>query len=311
MPDSNQTSTASPWAQGHSIDVLRQVAAGIVATVQDFTVEQVDAGGVASEWIVANGVSNDAPVALYFHGGAYLCGTPEQYRNVTVALSGSLGRRVLVVDYRLAPENPHPAAFEDAISAYRWVLNHAVGNPDDLLVAGDSAGASIAVGLALDVIALGLPAPVCVVANSPFSDLALQSPSLDKPELNDDEPNKTTIEWLARTYLAAAQKPAGERLSAKDPRHSPIYRDLRGLPPLLVQIGGLDNLQDDGARLAAQAERCGVDVTLTRYSSSAHIWIVLRTPEEDPDVAAALTEIQQFVGAHPGHRAKSGWLGRL
>lgn len=298
MTDSNQDKAGSPWDQGHSIDVLRQVAKGIVATVRGFTAVPVDAGGVSAEWVLADGVESDAPVALYFHGGAYLCGTLEQYRNATVSLSRAAAVRVLSVDYRLAPEHAHPAAFEDALSAYRWLLEQPGISSSRVFVAGDSAGASIAVSVAMDAIELGLAAPACIVANSPFADLALLSPSLNDPSLNLYEPNKVTIEWLARTYLEASEETNGVTLTAADPRHSPVYRDLSGLPPLLVQTGGLDNLKDDGARLAVQSTRSGVSTRHSEYPASGHIWIVLQPPEADPAVAAAFTEISNFCATH-------------
>lgn len=298
MVDINQSEAASPWDQGHSIEVLREVAAGIVATVRDFRVVPVDADGVAAEWVIADDVDNDAPVALYFHGGAYLCGTLEQYRNATVGLSRAAQVRVLSVDYRLAPEHPHPAAFEDALLAYRWVLEQPGIAPSRVLIAGDSAGASIAVGLVKDAIDAGLAVPCCIVANSPFADLALSSASLNDPSLNLSEPNKTTIEWLAKSYLQAGPAVPGESLSATDPRHSPVYRDLSGLPPLLVQTGGLDNLKDDGKRLTIQAEHCGVTVRHTEYEGSGHIWIVLQPADTDTAAFAAFAEISDFVSSY-------------
>lgn len=288
----------NPWANGHSISVLRTVAAGIVATVQGFRVEPLTVNGVTAEWVVADGVTPDAPVALYFHGGAYLCGTLEQYRNVTVGLSRAAQVRVLAVDYRLAPEHPHPAAFEDGVAAYRWLLKQPGIESKSLLVAGDSAGASLAISVVMDAIELGLPSPSCIWTNSPFADLALQSASLDSPELNANEPNKTTIAWLAHTYLDAAQLNGAPRLSAQDPRHSPVYRDLHGLPPLLVQTGGLDNLQDDGIRLAAQATGCGVSTQHTHYPNAPHIWVVLALPQEDKVVAKAFLELAEFCAIH-------------
>lgn len=298
MVDTNQSEATSPWDQGHSIEVLREVAAGIVATVRHFRVIPVDAGGVAAEWVVADGVDNDAPVALYFHGGAYLCGTLAQYRNATVGLSRAAQVRVLSVDYRLAPEHPHPAAFEDALLAYRWVLERLGIASARVLVAGDSAGASIAVGMVKDAIDLGLAAPCCIVANSPFADLSLSSASLNDPSLNFNEPNKITIEWLAQTYLQAGEVFSDQSLSATDPRHSPVYRDLSGLPPLLVQTGGLDNLKDDGKRLAIQAERCGVTVLHTEYADAGHIWVVLQPAEADPAAVAAFAEIKHFAASY-------------
>lgn len=287
----------SPWANGHSIDVLRQVSAGLTSNVHDYTATPVDAGGVAAEWIVAQGVTEQAPSVLYFHGGAYLCGHPEQYRNATVWLSRTVGVRVLVPDYRLAPEHPFPAAFEDALTAYRWLLDQAGADPKHLVVAGDSAGAGLAVSLVADAREQGLRLPACIVANSPYVDMALASLSLDDPERNVDEPNKVTIQWLAATYLGAGC-PQGDGADPKDPRHSPVYRDLSGLPPLLVQTAGRDNLQHDGIRLAAQARSCGVQTAYTDYPAAGHIWIVMQPADQDADAASAMREMGVFIQRH-------------
>ncbi len=285
MPD-------NPWANGHNMETLRQVAAGIVPEVSGFRAVAADAGGVPAEWVIADEARSYRAVVLYFHGGAYLCGHPEQYRNMTVWLSRLANAGVFSVDYRLAPEHPFPAAFDDAMSAYRWMLEIVGAKPDRLFVAGDSAGAGLAVSLTADAIAAGLPSPAGVIGNSPYADLSLASPSLDDPLRNQEEPNKTTIEWLAHTYLTAGNPPA----DARDPRHSPVYRDLTGLPPLLIQTGGLDNLQDDGARLAEQARRCGVEVTYRAYPDSPHIWPVFFPADKNPAARRAIEEMAAFIG---------------
>ncbi len=285
-------SEPSPWANGHSIEVLRQVAAGIVPGVANFTAEPVQCEvpgrlSVRAEWILANGVSTTAPIVVYFHGGAHLCGTPTEYRNVTVGISRTAEVRVLCVDYRLAPEHPYPAGFEDAATAYQWlVAKHSTAQP--FILGGDSAGSAIAVSLAADLAQTKLPEAAGVFVNSPFVDLALASKSLDDPALNLGEPNKATIEWLVQTFLAG-------RVAAKDPRHSPVYRDLSTLPPLLVQVGGADNLHHDGLRLAQQARHSGVAVEFTRYANCPHIWPVLQPGTTSATARLALEQIARFI----------------
>ncbi len=285
------TTDENPWARGHSLEILRQVAAGITADVQDYTATAVNADGVDAEWVIANGVPADAPITLYFHGGAYLCGHPAQYRNMTVWLSRIAQVRVLAADYRLAPEHPFPAAFEDALTIYRWLLAQGDADAQQLIVAGDSAGAGLAVTVVADAHAAGLPRPACIIGNSPYADLRLQSPSLDDPKRNQQEPNKITIQWLARTYLEAG----GKSVDAGDARHSPVYRDLTGIPPLLIQTGNLDNLQDDGVRLAARAKECGVQVRHTAYPAAPHIWPVLFPADQNDSAANAITEMANFI----------------
>lgn len=255
----------------------------------DFTVEPVEIGGVRAEWVTANDVTGNGPIVLYFHGGAYMCGHPEQYRNATVWLSRTANARVLAPDYHLAPEHPFPAAFDDALNVYRWLITDAGVAPGQFVVAGDSAGGAIAVSVAADAFAVGLPLPACIITNSPFADLALSSPSLDNPKLNTSEPTKATIEWVTSTYLEAGGA------DPLNPRHSPVYRDLTGLPPLLIQVGGLDNLHDDGMRLAAQARSCGVDTTYSDYAESGHIWIVYQPADVDREAARAVDEMSRFI----------------
>ena len=279
-----------PWANGHTIETLRAVAATITPTVEDYVAQPVVVGGVEAEWISTDGFAAHAPAILYLHGGAYLCGHPADYRNMTVWLSRLTGVQVLALDYRLAPEHPFPAAMEDAFSAYKWLLDEGYGA---IAVAGDSAGAALAVTLAADARDAQLPLPSCVLGNSPYADLSLQSPSLNDPARNTAQPNKTTIEWLAETYIDAGdirQEPA-------DPRISPVFRDLNGLPPMLIQTGGLDNLQDDGERLALRAQDCGVSCQLTEYPEAPHIWPVL-VPADDSDQShRALREMADFLKA--------------
>ena len=289
MSDSDTVSADNPWRNGHSIDVLRSVSASITPNVDSFTATPVDMDGVAGEIIHADTVTTPTCSVLYLHGGAYLCGNPEQYRNITAGLAQAASAEVVAVDYRLAPEHGHPAAFTDASTAYAWLNRQ---RPDAaLVIAGDSAGAAIAVATALQAQDTGCRKPVAVLCNSPFADLTLSSASLDDPLRNQGEPNRATIEWLVRTVIDAS----GGALHAADHRVSPVYADLNGLPPLLIQTGGLDNLEDDGVRLAQRADECGIDVVLTRYPQSPHIWPVFTSAAQDPQAAAALSEMADFI----------------
>jgi len=277
-----------PWANGHTLETLRAVAATITPTVEDYVAQSVVAGGVAAEWISTDSIAANAPVILYLHGGAYLCGHPADYRNMTVWLSRLAGVQVLALDYRLAPEHPFPAAMDDAFAAYKWLLTEGYNS---IAVAGDSAGAALAVTLAADLRDARLPLPKCVIGNSPYADLSLQSQSLNDPARNRAQPNKSTIEWLAETYVNAGDT----RQDPANPRISPVFRLLDGLPPVLIQTGGLDNLQDDGKRLAVRALECGVSCQLTEYPDAPHIWPVL-TPANDSDQSqGALREMAEFL----------------
>ena len=277
-----------PWANGHNIETLRAIAATITPTVENYIAQPVVAGGVAAEWISTDGITAGAPVILYLHGGAYLCGHPADYRNMTVWLSRLTGVQVLAVDYRLAPEHPFPAAMEDAFFAYKWLLAEGYNT---IAVAGDSAGAALAVTVAADARDARLPLPKCLIGNSPYADLSLQSESLNDPARNTTQPNKTTIEWLVETYVSAGEMTQ----DPTNPRISPIFRALDGLPPLLIQTGGLDNLQDDGKRLALRARECGVSCQLTEYPEAPHIWPVLSPANTNDQSHRALREMADFL----------------
>ena len=121
-------SDSNPWADGHSIETLRRVADGIVASASGYSAEAIDCDGVPGERILDVDSGDTDRSILYFHGGAYLCGNPQQYRNITASLARAASAEVIAVDYRLAPEHGHPAAFDDAWRAYRWLSRHRVDN---------------------------------------------------------------------------------------------------------------------------------------------------------------------------------------
>ena len=226
-------------------------------------------GGVPVEWTVPDGVATDPEAAfMYLHGGGYVAGAPEACRLATSRIALGLGVRVIAPDYRLAPEHPFPAAHEDLLAIYRELITAQGVRPEKFAVAGDSAGGSLAVSLIADARDSGLPMPACGMLNSPFSDVALNSPSLDDPVRNQHSIPRGLVEALTGAFLSSGG------VHPRDPRHSPIYRDLAGLTPLLIQVAGHDVCHDDGVRLAAKAREAGVDVTFTEYPTSEHIFIV-------------------------------------
>lgn len=247
--------------------------------------EEIEAGGVPAEWVTASGVSDDR-VLLYLHGGAYTICSPRTHRRITAALSKETGVRVLAADYRLAPEHPFPAAVEDALAVYRWLLGngHAAAR---VAVVGDSAGGGLAVAMLLAARDAGLPMPAAAVTISPWADLVLDSESLETKADVDPMLSRERLTQAAGQYLGGAD--------AADPKASPVYADMRGLPPLLVHVGGREILLDDAKRLAQRAEQHGVDVTLEVEEEMIHVWHILAglTPEGDEGirrVAAFLRE---------------------
>jgi monoterpene epsilon-lactone hydrolase len=269
-----------------TIEAVRQVR--FDPDVTGFAVTEAAPAGVDAEWVDIDDQETTCTL-LYFHGGGYLAGRAEQYRGATVSLARAMSARALVPNYRLAPEAPFPAAYEDCLSVYRWLLEDSAVDSERLVVAGDSAGGALVASVLAGARDAGLAMPRCGVINSPYADLSASSPSLDDPRLNAGRYTKERVTWMMRTYLEVNDA------DPRDPRLSPVYGDLNGLPPLLIQVGGLDNLHDDGVRLGDAARAAGVDVTLTQYPTSEHIWVVRGTNPADPEAAKAVEEADAFV----------------
>ena len=258
-----------------------------------FRAERANYGGGSAEVVIPEDPA-PAPgrVVLYFHGGGYLTGSPDQYRGATVLLGRAARAQVCVPDYRWAPEHPFPAAHDDAFAVYRGLLDGGV-DAASLAVAGDSAGAALALSVLVAAREAGLPLAGCALLNSVYGDLTGSSASLDDPHCNQGRVRKDRVAWMMATYLSANDA------DPRDPRHSPVFADLTGLPPILVQAGGRDPLHDDGSRVAARAKECGVDVTLTEYPESEHIWVVAGTrPAPDPEAERAIAEGARFITEH-------------
>jgi acetyl esterase/lipase len=279
--------------------------AALIVQPEGVTISTEELGGVPVEWTVPDGGSaEDAPVVVYLHGGGYSSGLAKWARRATARLALGLGARVAAPDYRLAPRFPFPAAHEDVLAVYRHLIGPGAVAPGRVAVAGDSAGGALAISLLADCRDLGLPMPACAIANSLWADIALNTPSLDDPWRNGFDIRRELVELLSTTFLS----PGG--IDPRDGRHSPVYRDLSGLPPLLLQAAGRDVCHDDSVRLAANARAAGVDVTLTEYRDVDHIWILngpyhltyteagaqwVDTGAEPPEAVTAIEEMCAFV----------------
>jgi epsilon-lactone hydrolase len=226
------------------------------------TVEPVDAGGVPAEWLTAAG-ADSGRVLLYLHGGAYQIGSPATLRHMIARISAAAHARVLSVDYRLAPEHPFPAAVDDALTAYRFLLQGGA-DPAAVAIAGDSAGGGLTLATLVALRDAGDPLPAAAVAMSPWTDLALTGESLSTRADVDVMIKPDGMRETAAMYLAGA-----------DPRHpyaSPLYADLHGLPPILIHVGDAEVILDDSTRFAAKARAAGVDVTLEVWDQMPHVW---------------------------------------
>ncbi|HYK26788.1 MAG TPA: alpha/beta hydrolase [Streptosporangiaceae bacterium] len=252
-------------------------------------VEQADAGGVPAEWVVADAVPASR-VLMYLHGGAYQIGSPATLRHMIALVSAAAQVRVLSVDYRLAPEHPFPAAVDDALAAFRYLLRSGIA-PTSLAIAGDSAGGGLALATLIALRDSSEPLPIAAVALSPWTDLALTGESLRTRADVEIMLNPAGMAETAETYLAGA-----------DPRHpyaSPLYADLHGLPPVLIQVGDAEVILDDSTRFAAKARTAGVDVTLEVWDDMPHVWQAFAglLPESDKAIERIGQWLQQRFGA--------------
>ena len=229
----------------------------------DITLETVDLDGVPGEWSIAPG-SDPSRALMFFHGGGYCSGSILSHRRMATEAGRAGGVRTLAVGYRLAPEHPFPAAYEDAMAAWLRLLKDGYA-PGRIAVGGDSAGGGLTLALALELKRAGEELPGCLWLASPWTDLTMSGVTLTEKSAIDPLIHQEYLEELAQAYL-----PGG--VDRKDPRVSPLYADLAGLPPTLIQVGSAETLLADSTRFAAAAGTADVCVTLEIWPRMIHAW---------------------------------------
>ncbi len=251
----------------------------------DVATEAVRANGVPAEWVWAPPASADR-VVLYVHGGAYVIGSINTHRDLAGRISRASGARVLNVDYRLAPEHPHPAAVEDATAAYRWLVANGQA-PARLAIAGDSAGGGLTIATLVALRDAGDPLPAAGVCLSPWVDLEGIGESMSSRAHLDPMVQKDHLLRMAKLYLGD--------LHPRTPLAAPLYADLSGLPPLLIQVGTAETLLDDATRIAERAKKAGVDVTLDVWEDMIHVFQAFAPML--PEGQQAIEQIGEFLRA--------------
>ena len=224
--------------------------------------EAVSADGVPAEWTAAPG-ADASKVILYIHGGGYVSGSIASHRSMVSHLGAEAGARTLALGYRLAPEAPFPAACEDVLAGYRFLTASGIA-PGRIVLAGDSAGGGLVLATLVSLREAGAALPAGGFCISPWVDLHNESHSMRAKADIDPMISKAYLDDLAAQYLQGADPGT--------PRASPLFADLRGLPPLLVQVGTAETLLDDATRLAARAGDADVRVTLSVYPEMIHVW---------------------------------------
>lgn len=229
--------------------------------------EFISANGVPCVWFVPEG-SREDKVLLYLHGGGFVYGLTPPHFEMVAYIAKKMETRVLMVDYRLAPKHPFPAALEDCVAAYHWL--HKQGySAGDIVVAGDSAGGNLTLTTLMKLRDDGISLPAAAACLSPVGDLTERT---NGPKMRDPLLHPKAMKFFRRAYIGKS--------SAKEPLISPVWGSLEGLPPMLIHAGEDEVLRDDAVRLAEQAERAGVDVQLAIYPRMWHVWqLYLSIPE--------------------------------
>ncbi len=257
-------------------------------TPPEIKVERVSAPVAPAEWLRPPGAA-PGRVVLYLHGGGYVIGSPRSHRHLAAAIAAASEATGLLLDYRLAPEHPFPAAVEDATAAYRWLLEQGVA-PDRIVIGGDSAGGGLTVATLVALRDAGVPRPAGGVCISPWTDLTMSGASYRTHAQRDPIVSRPGIDDMARAYLGAA--------SPRNPLASPLFADLRDLPPLLIHVGSDEVLLDDAVELADRAKAAGVDATLEVWDRMIHVWHWF-LPMLD-EAQAAIDAIGRFVRTRAG-----------
>lgn len=228
----------------------------------DVRLTEVDIDGICGEWSLVPG-SDASRVLMFFHGGGYCSGSILSHRRMVTEAGREGAVRTLAVAYRLAPEHPFPAAFDDALTAWRFLRRQGI-SAEHIAVGGDSAGGGLSLALAMKLRDDQEPLPSCLWLVSPWTDLTMSGSSLVSKDPDDPLIHKGYLEGLADAYLGG--------VPPSDPRVSPLFGNLTGLPPMLIQVGSAETLLDDAVRLAAAAGEADISVTLQIWPHMIHAW---------------------------------------
>jgi acetyl esterase/lipase len=282
---------ANPPLAGGDILEMRagmEATAGIAPLPENTKLEPVDAGGVPAEWTSGEGASAERAV-LYLHGGGYVMGSIGTHRGLCAGISQASGARVLSVGYRLAPEDRHPAAVDDAVAVYRFLLDQGYG-PESIAIGGDSAGGGLTLATLLSLRDADLPLPAAAFCISPWADLTQNGDSMTTKAADDPMVSRELLQQMADAYVDAAD--------ARRATASPCFADLAGLPPLLIQVGTAETLLDDARLVAENARSAGVDVAIEEWEEMIHVWHAFAALL--PEARQAIDRIGEFLKSKLG-----------
>lgn len=235
----------------------------LVKVAKNVKIEHIKVDNVPAAWI-STPESKNQYVILYLHGGGYMEGSIKTHQELVSRISRVSKARALILDFRLAPENIFPAALEDAITGYHWLIKNEKINPKNIIIAGDSSGGGLAIATLLKLRDSGSPLPAAAVCISPWTDLVVTGESIKRNAKKDLMLSYYDLYFYAFLYLGDEDP--------KNPLVSPLYADLKGLPPILIQVGDAEVLLDDSIRFADRARKAGIDVTLDIWKDMIHVF---------------------------------------
>ncbi len=261
-----------------------EASAGLFPAAEGVTASEVDANGVPADWLSTDD-SQVERVILYLHGGAYVIGSRNTHRGLAGRIALAARAQVLLPEYRLAPESPFPAAVDDAVACWRWLISQG-HTPETMAIAGDSAGGGLALATLLALKADGDPLPACAIGLSPWTDLEGTGPTAVPGAVDDPMLTPEGLRTSGEQYAGA---------DLRNPFASPLNGDLDNLPPLLLQVGTREVLLSDSTRFAEKARAAGVDVTLEVEEGLIHVWQMLPGV---PEAQSAIERVGAFIEHH-------------
>jgi len=249
---------------------------------KDVELKSVKAGDVPAEWQTSSGIDLDR-VIMYIHGGGHIMGSVNTKREFTVRLGRVTNMRILSLDYRLAPEHSHPAALNDCVSAYEWLLSIGIDHKN-IIISGDSAGGYYTLMTLLKLRDERKLLPAGAICLSPSTDMAKTGESVIRNSLTDYILGDTGCFWWGEVYLDGADP--------FDPTVSPLYADLKDLPPILIQVSTSEMLFDDSRKFYERAKEAGVKITMQTWDNTLHVF---QDYPELPETKEAMQKIEEFV----------------
>lgn len=241
---------------------MDRAAKWFLPRAKNITIQPLTIAGMRAERITPKGARHDKAL-YYLHGGAYALCSLETHRRMVAKIAEAAGITAFAIEYRMAPEYTYPVALEDAIAGYQYLLDEGY-KPEDIIIAGDSAGGGLSAATLLKIKELGLPLPAAGVLLSPWGDLEGTGESNKIPRRKDSVLHNDALLWHGKLYAGKA--------NLRDPFISPIYGDYTGLPPIMIQVGAVELIHSDSVRIAAKAQADGVAVELVEWAHTFHVW---------------------------------------